>query len=144
AARRGDPRSFVANHLPGNFFYWRLRQVLPVYRRYADAGGWPSVSSGPKLEKGMTDPRVAELSRRLLSTGELAAPSANPQLFDDALRAALQKFQASHGLDPDGKLGPQTLAALNVSAADRLLTLLLNLGRFRQLSPGMGERFVLV
>ena len=58
AARKGDPRSFVANHLPGTFFYWGLRQALPVYRQYAAGPAWPTVPAGPKLEKGMTDPRV--------------------------------------------------------------------------------------
>jgi murein L,D-transpeptidase YcbB/YkuD len=144
AARQGDPRSFAATHLPGSVFYWRLRQALPAYRQYVAAGGWPSVPAGPKLETGMSDPRVAALAQRLLATGELASAGSNPQLFDDALRAALKRFQTRHGLDPDGKVGPQTLAALNVSAADRLGSILLNLERFRQLAPSMGERFLYV
>ena len=90
AARRGDPRSFLAIHLPSTFFYWRLRQALPLYRNYVAGGGWPTVPAGPKLEKGMSDPRVAALGQRLLVTGELAALGSNPQLFDDNLAAALR------------------------------------------------------
>jgi L,D-transpeptidase YcbB len=144
AARQSDPRSFLAVHLPGTFFYWRLRQALPLYRHYVAAGGWPTVPAGPKLEKGMTDPRVAALGRRLLVTGELAALGSTPELFDDALEAALRKFQASHGLDIDGKVGSQTVAALNVPADDRLGSILLNLERFRQLAPSMGARYLYV
>ena len=144
AARQGDPHSFLAVHLPSTFFYWRLRQALPLYRHYAAAGGWPTVPSGPKLQKGMTDPRVAALGQRLLVTGELAALGSNPELFDDAIEAALRKFQASHGLDVDGKVGPQTVAQLNVSADDRVSSILLNLDRFRQLAPSMGPRYLYV
>ena len=144
AARRGDPRGFLAVHLPSTFFYWRLRQALPLYRHYVAAGGWPTVPGGPKLEKGMSDPRVAALGQRLLVTGELAALGSNPQLFDDNLAVALHKFQASHGLDTDGKVGAQTLAQLNVSADDRLGSILLNLDRFRQLAPSMGARYLYV
>ncbi len=143
-ARQPDPRGFIAAHVPGSFYYWRLRAALPLYRGYVAAGGWPAVPSGPKLEKGMTDPRVAALRWRLLATGELAASGADPQLFDDALEAALRRFQARHGLDPDGKVGPQTLAALNVPAEERLASILLNLDRFRRLSPAMAGRYLYV
>jgi len=145
AARKGDPRGFVAVHLPSNFFYWGLRQALPTYRQYAAGPAWPTVPSGPKLEKGMTDPRVAALRARLIATGELAADATgDPQVFDDTLAVALRKFQASHGLDTDGKVGPQTVASLNISAADRLNTILLNMERFRQLGPSMGARYLYV
>jgi len=144
ASRQGDARSFVADHLPANFFYWRLRHALPLYTRYAAVGGWPSVPGGPKLEKGMSDARVAILSQRLLASGELAQLGPQPERFDDALAAALVKFQTSHGLDPDGKLGAQTLAALNVPPAQRLQQILLNLQRFRKLNAAMGQRYLYI
>lgn len=144
SARQGDARSFLADHLPGNFFYWRLRHALPLYTRYAAAANWPAVPSGPKLEKGMNDGRVAILGQRLLASGELAQLGPQPDRFDDALAAALMKFQASHGLDPDGKLGAQTLAALNVPPGQRLQQILLNLQRFRKLNAAMGQRYLYI
>lgn len=144
AARQGDARSFVADHLPSNFFYWRLRHAVPLYQRYAAAGNWPEVPGGPKLEKGAADPRVAALGNRLLASGELAVLGAQPDHFDDALVAALKNFQASHGLDPDGKLGAQTLAALNVTPQRRLEQILVNLQRFRRLNASMGARYLYI
>jgi murein L,D-transpeptidase YcbB/YkuD len=144
AARQGDARAFVADHLPANLFYWRLRHALPLYRRYAAAGNWPTVPGGPKLEKGMTDPRIAILGQRLLATGDLAQLGPRPDYFDDGLAAALRRFQARHGLDPDGKAGPQTLAALNTPAEHRLQQILLNLQRFRKLNPAMGARYLYI
>ncbi len=144
AARQGDARRFVDDHLPSNFFYWRLRHALPLYQRYAAAANWPGVPGGPKLEKGAVDSRVAALGNRLLATGELAALGPQPDHFDDALAAALKNFQASHGLDPDGKLGPQTLAALNVTPQRRLEQIILNLQRFRRLNASMGARYLYI
>ena len=144
AARSGDPKAVVAAHLPTDFFYWRLRRALPVYRGYVAGGGWPEMPSGPKLQKGMRDPRVAALARRLQASGDLAAVGAEPDLFDDTLVVALERFQTRHGLDPDGKLGAETLAALNVPADRRVDQILLNLARFRQLDPAMGDRYLYV
>ncbi len=144
AARQGDARDFVAQHLPSNFFYWRLRHALPLYQRYAASGNWPAIPGGPKLEKGMSDPRVALLAQRLMASGELTQLGGAPDRFDDSLAAALTKFQASHGLDPDGKLGAQTLAALNVPAGQRLQQILLNLQRFRKLNADMGQRYLYI
>lgn len=144
ALRAGDPAAITAQHLSTSFYYWRLAHALPVYRGYVAAGGWPHVPSGPKLEPGARDPRVQALTQRLLATGDLAAAGSDPSLYDPALVAAVKKFQARHGLDADGKLGPQTIAALNVSAQERLDQILLNLERFRALGPAMGDRFLYV
>ncbi|MEA2779621.1 MAG: L,D-transpeptidase YcbB [Rhodospirillaceae bacterium] len=144
AARLGDASSFVAGHLPASFFYWRLQHALPVYRRLAASGGWPDVPDGPKLEKGMTDERVAAVGQRLLVTGDLVQLGPKPDVFDDALAAAIRKFQARHGLDTDGKVGARTLAALNVPAERRVNDILLNLARFRKLGRYMGERYLYV
>jgi murein L,D-transpeptidase YcbB/YkuD len=51
--------------------------------------------------------------------------------MDAALRAAIRRFQVRHGLDADGRVGPATLAALNVSAPDRLMQIRLALERLR-------------
>jgi murein L,D-transpeptidase YcbB/YkuD len=150
AARQGNLRRFLAVHLPRSFFYWRLLAALPRYRHYAEAGGWPTVPSGPNLQPGLRDPRVEVLRQRLMATAELPDPTSepargqDPDLFDDSLAAGLRRFQAHHGLDPDGKLDARTVDALNVSAEDRLNEILINLGRFRQLSPSMGARYLYV
>jgi L,D-transpeptidase YcbB len=144
AARQGDARTFIADHLPTNIFYWRLRHALPLYQRYAAAGNWPTVPGGPKLEKGMIDQRVAVLGQRLVASGELSALGAAPDHFDDSLSAALMKFQSTHGLDPDGKLGAQTLGALNMTAERRQQQILLNLARFRRLNATMGARYLFI
>jgi len=68
------------------------------------------------LELGATDPvRVPALRARLAVADPLlaAAPPEDPAVYDPVLVSAVQRFQAEHGLRPDGRVGRLTLAALN-------------------------------
>jgi murein L,D-transpeptidase YcbB/YkuD len=65
-------------------------------------------------------------------------------VFDEALRDGVVRFQTRHGLTVDGRVGPLTLRALNVSAAERARLIELNLERWRWLPVDLGERYVLV
>ena len=49
--------------------------------------------------------------------------------LDDALAAAVRRFQARHGLEQTGSIGPKTLAALNVPVTKRLRQLAASLDR---------------
>ncbi|HKI06457.1 MAG TPA: L,D-transpeptidase family protein, partial [Thermoanaerobaculia bacterium] len=61
-----------------------------------------------------------------------------------ALQAAVRTFQERNGLDADGAVGPGTLEALNVPAADRVRQIEINLDRWRWLPSDLGERHVMV
>jgi murein L,D-transpeptidase YcbB/YkuD len=71
-------------------------------------------------------------------------PDAGDESFDASLEAAVKHFQRRHGLDPDGLVGRNTLAALNVSAAARVDQLRVNMERARWLFGDLEERFLLV
>jgi murein L,D-transpeptidase YcbB/YkuD len=63
--------------------------------------------------------------------------------YDEALAGAVEGFQARHGVEPDGVLGPHTLAALNVPARRRIRQLELAMERLRWL-PEPRRRVVYV
>ncbi|MEZ5333652.1 MAG: L,D-transpeptidase family protein [Thermoanaerobaculia bacterium] len=123
--------------------YGRMVEALARYRTLAAEGGWPAVPAGETLEPGATDPRVLAVALRLHATGDLRAGHEG-ELYDEELAEAVRRFQARHGLEPDAKIGPKTLDAMNVSAADRAHQIELNLTRWRWLPQELGERFVLV
>lgn len=142
-----DPSAFVDLILPPHPGYWQLRPAIQRYAAIVEKGGWVSIPGGPKMELGSQDSRVAQLRARLQISGDLppllpgsTAQKAFPQnvktdlqlTFDASLQSAVRVFQARHGLDVDGVVGPQTLAAMNISAKDRLQSLKLNLERFRR------------
>lgn len=132
--------------LPDHPGYYRLRDTLARHRAVVESGGWPQIVEGPKLQEGASGDRVLTLRRRLRASGDLAADSTPGagEAFDVALGAAVRRFQSRHGLDADGVVGPATLAALNVSAAERARQIELNLERWRWLPERLGDRHVLV
>ncbi len=150
ALRRLDPP------YPG---YQRLRRALQNYRRIAASGGWQTLAGGPKLERGMSEPRVGQLRARLQVTGDLADateqrpapgdPAGTPATGDDdrfgpVIEAAVQRFQARHGLTADGMVGRKTLAALNEPVAVRIRQIELNMERWRWLPANLGQRYIWV
>jgi murein L,D-transpeptidase YcbB/YkuD len=111
----------------------------PAPSKVAEDG--PPVPEGPKLQLGVSGPRVEAFSRRLIDSDDLkaTAPSAT---FDAPLKAALEHFQARHGLPVDGVAGAATIAAINVPSIERMANLDRNVRRDRERK--WGERYLVV
>ena len=125
--------------------YRLLREALAAQRTIAAAGGWPLVPWGGKLREGDRHARVAALRRRLAATGELPAGSSTSSTrFDRELTAALKRFQERHGIEADGIVGKETLAALNIPASARVRQIEANLERLRWLPRDLGPRYLTV
>ena len=127
----GPARAAVPLPRPDN-----LQAALELHLQIAAAGGWPAVPPGPTLAPGDSDPRVPILARRLAASGDLRTPVRESSEYDGELEAAVRRFQARHGLEPDGLVGRATLRALNVPVAARIRQLELNLERIRA-NPAM-------
>ena len=131
--------------------YERLRQGLERYRALADEGGWPEVPDGAVLNPGDTAPRerIEALIERLrpegfLTEGYSASGEGANLTYDQALSDAVGRFQERYGIVVDGLVGPETLAAMNLSAAERARRIELNLERWRWLPDDLGTRHVRV
>ncbi len=151
AMETGGPGAALRRLLPPQAGYARLRSALAIYRFLEAQGGWPSVPAGPSLELGDGGERVTAIRRRLAAEGAIQATEAaeilyagGSDVFDEGLDSAVRRFQARHGLTPDGVVGDATLAAMNVSIEDRIEQIELNLERWRWLPDQLGDRYVLV
>jgi len=141
----GDPAQIFPSFRPRNPAYAQLRQSLAYLKSVAAQGGWPLVPSGPKLEPGKIDDRVPSLRAYLAATGDLPQTSASgDKNYDPILLEGVKKFQARHGLDPDGIIGPVTTAQMNTPAEFRMKQVVANMERWRWVPRDFGPRYLAV
>jgi murein L,D-transpeptidase YcbB/YkuD len=130
--------------LPPDPAYAALRRAWQDLQGLAAVGGWPRLSFKPPLRPGATGAEVTELRKRLVASGDLSVAEGSGESFDSGLEDAVRRFQLRHGLKMDAIVGRQTLAALNIPAAERARQLAVNLERWRWLPRTFGERHLRV
>jgi len=102
--------------------YSSYRRLVEELARYRDLGGRSLTPLPPlpaSLHPGAPSRGLESLRERLLAEGDLAADAAVPSVYEGELVAAVERFQARHGLQDDGVIGSSTFAALSVPLADR-------------------------
>ena len=115
------------------------RRTLAAYRHFVelakqDAGGGLPLP-GRQLRPGDAYPGGERMRALLELYGYVPedAPETAPNRYDPALTKAVKSFQYHHGLTADGKIGPPTIAALNMPTERRVHQLALALERWRWL-----------
>jgi murein L,D-transpeptidase YcbB/YkuD len=153
----GDPATFVIQYLDVASLsalvddieirhpaYLRLQEALAFYRAIATQGGWPEVPEDSVLRPGEQNPAIPVLKQRLRITGDFLGPLDGSPAYDDALLEAVEGFQARHGLEADGVIGPRTFQALNRTVDERVDQLRASLERARWLFRDLESDYVLV
>lgn len=128
--------------------YHRLKATLAQYRKLAmqPTTPLPALPSARAIEAGAAYAGAPELGARLALLGDLAPEQAGTQdgTYSEELAQAVGRFQDRHGLEADGKLGRQTLAALNVPLAVRVRQIELSMERLRWLPDLSAGPFIAV
>jgi len=122
----------------------RIADAMLSYSAIEVRGGWPTLPSNANLKPGVTGTDVSLLRRRLAITEDLPANRANGEIYDEAVAAAVRRFQARHGLEQTGVVGPKTLTALNVPVTKRLRQLAASFDRLAGMDFVFGQRYVVV
>jgi len=133
AVARDRLAAWIAALPPPYTGYDNLRRGLAAYRAIVAKGGWERLVEGTDLKPGAKGARVLALRRRLAV--EDSGVAAIGDSYDAELTDAVRRAQKRYGLEPTGSVGPQTLAALNVPASERVGQILANMERWRWLPP---------
>lgn len=124
--------------------YKGLKDQLAKYYNITKAGGWPQVTATKKtLKRGISDPAIPIIKKRLEITGELFGKDSSA-IFNDTLENAVRTFQVSMGYKPDGVITSQLVKDMNVPATERLKQILVNMGRMRWMPTEPNGRLIIV
>ncbi|MGI9534047.1 MAG: L,D-transpeptidase family protein [Thermodesulfobacteriota bacterium] len=151
AITKNNFQQAVNSLLPQSYVYNSLKKSLVKYQKIQENGGWQTVPSGKTLKVGMNNSRIVFLKHRLHATGDLTPDSnqsteqyLNSQLFDNNLDNAVKNFQRRHGLNEDGEVGKNTVAALNIPIDQKIDSIMINMDIWRKLPQNLGNKYVLV
>lgn len=127
--------------------YESLRTAMNAYRAMGDHAAWraplPPLPSR-SLKVGEPYSGLASIAARLEALGDLPASVVTAEHYDQVLEEGVRKFQARHGLDVDGVIGPATLAQLDVTPTQRVEQMALTLERLRWTPLLHGPRMIVV
>lgn len=143
AAKAGDVGQVLQVLMPRNPVYAQLMRAKLDLEAQITQGGWgPSLRSSA-LAVGAKGALVVALRDRLIAMGYLDRTASSA--FDKPLEAAVKQFQTDHGIPVTGKLGEQTIKALNVTPEERLKAVVVAMERQRWMGDGsLGERYIWV
>lgn len=113
--------------------YYNLRKGLKKYRDIEKKGGWGTLTmeKGVKsLKPGDSSATVAQVRKRLFIEGYLNNDSGK-SVFDDELIKGLSEYEKMHNHDVDSLITPSLLKEFNVTVADRIKTITVNMERCR-------------
>lgn len=153
AAAHGRLDEAVRAAVPPLPFYGQLQQVLAGLQALAGHPAWatslpalprPVGARKPRLDPGAAWAGLPLLAERLRALGDLPAGAPAPARLEGPLLDALMAFQARHGMAADGVIGAATLAAIEVTPAQRARQVALMLERLRWTPLFLGPRMVVV
>ena len=135
--------ALVASAEPHIPLYQHIKTALAHYRELAllPSVTLAPVAKGKKVEVNAPYAQAGALRALLTMVGDLpaSAAAAPDDKYTPELADGVKRFQARHGLEADGVLGRDTVAALNTPMSQRVRQLELTLERMRWLpdfTPG--------
>lgn len=139
-----DLDAFLGELPPKNEHYQALKVGLSVYEYLDQTEKWDVIGNGKTIRPGHQDIRIPMIRARLLVLAGIYTDASEDITYDKDLEQRVILFQDLHGLKEDGLIGKKTIAALNVSPAERIQQIQVNMARWRWQDHDFGDEYVLV
>jgi len=111
--------------------YKKLESFIPIYYRLQKNAAWDSIAMPDKpLHAGDKNKIIFKIKERLNELGDLPLNDST-NFYDTTLLSAVKKFQRRMGLAVDGTIGVNMISELNVTPAQRIQQIFVNLERMR-------------
>lgn len=131
--------------------YPGYQRTLVALQKYLQMAKQESPDLLPQLTKPVTPGQdyegVEKLVKRLQFLGDLSPSAQSPEgskTYTGEVVDGVKHFQTRHGLEAQGKLGPQTITELNRPMSDRVEQLRLTLERWRWLPHNFAQPPIVV
>ena len=132
----------LARLSPSRSEYVNLKKALAFYRSLPAIPDPAKITGVRHLAKGDSS-RMVSVLRKRVATWYPGIEGENA-VFDSCLQEAVITFQSQNGIEPDGVVGRETIAALNRTREDCLQQVVANLERCRWLADETGDRHIVV
>jgi murein L,D-transpeptidase YcbB/YkuD len=128
--------------------YYKLEDVLKTYKKLDRSKKWkPIVTEVPykDLRPDAVSSTIAQVRTRLYLLGDLKEDSKS-DVYDRELMDAVMKYKVRNGFKPNYILAEEHIKEMNIPLSDKVKTLMLNMERFRSISPELvnKDEYVLV
>lgn len=133
ALRSNKLDAWLQSLAPQDSHYQRLSQQYVTLRKQNDAPKPAIAPMSEPIHPGASDPRIAAVARQLVEYDYLDRAAARGDRYTPAMVAAMKAMQTDYGIKPDGVIGSDVLAILNLSDAERARAIAVNMEQLRWL-----------
>ncbi|MEG3082692.1 L,D-transpeptidase family protein [Sphingomonas sp. PB2P12] len=138
AVQAGDVTGWLNSLAPGDANYKKLSDAYLKLRQQPGAPVTDIASTGKAIEPGAADPRLPAIARELavldyLDMNAARGEGSGGDQYGPAMVAAVRRMQADYAMKPDGIIGGEALAILNMSDVDRSRAIAVAMERLRWL-----------
>jgi len=145
AVTRGSLEEMFLRSSPKAYHYPALKKSLDKYLALEEDGGWEPVALTGHLKVGRSYSVVPALRRRLAQSGDYGSCGEDEtSVYDTCLKHAVIHFQKRHGLVAKGRIGKNTIAAVNTPLSTRIAQIRLNLDRIKWLHVRRNKRHITI